>query len=45
MLRQPRFDAAGILHHIMVRVTEKQSTLRTARDRKDLRVGASWYQD
>lgn len=36
MPRQPRLDAAGILHHVMIRGIERRNIFRNAKDRKDL---------
>jgi len=36
MPRRPRLDAAGTLHHVMIRGIERRNIFRDARDRKDL---------
>ena len=36
MPRGPRLDAAGVLHHVMVRGIERRAIFRDDRDRADL---------
>ncbi|HTX53162.1 MAG TPA: hypothetical protein VMD08_07120 [Candidatus Baltobacteraceae bacterium] len=35
MPRQPRLDAPGILHHVMVRGLERRALFRDDQDRRD----------
>ena len=35
MPRQPRLDAAGILHHVMIRGIDRRNIFRNTKDRKD----------
>ena len=35
MPRQPRLDAAGVLHHVMIRGIERRDIFRDDRDRED----------
>jgi len=36
MPRQPRLDAAGVLHHVMIRGIERRNIFRDTKDRNDL---------